>query len=221
MREITMSRAQVVTPIDRADDHCPLTWASPAHRPGPRRHRNEVDFGGRRVVVAGLLAVPARAQAAPRVGIGIVLGGGHRHRDRYDSGPTAIRTASGTIAASKRASAQARRTGIAGSYNFWNDRRYRNGDSGYKRRYGPKHKYVAGFRRGYEEGYRRAYAGSVIGATTATATATRATTTATTTVIAAATTATARTIATGTLADRVGYYRDRNGDRIIYERPRW
>lgn len=42
-------------------------------------------------------------------------------------------------------------------FDFRDDRRYRNGDSGYRRDYGPRHIYVDGFRDGYERGYRRAY----------------------------------------------------------------
>jgi hypothetical protein len=35
--------------------------------------------------------------------------------------------------------------------------RYRDGDSGYRDRYGSRSSYVSGYRRGYEEGYRRGY----------------------------------------------------------------
>jgi hypothetical protein len=37
--------------------------------------------------------------------------------------------------------------------NFWEDGRYRRGDYGYRRHYGPRSEYAAGYRDGYERGY--------------------------------------------------------------------
>jgi hypothetical protein len=43
-------------------------------------------------------------------------------------------------------------------FELWREGRYRDGDHGYKDRYGSRARYVSGFRSGYEEGYRRGYA---------------------------------------------------------------
>jgi hypothetical protein len=45
-------------------------------------------------------------------------------------------------------------------YRFSNDRRFRRGDAGYRRSFGPRHEYVRGFRAGYERGYRAGYEAS-------------------------------------------------------------
>jgi hypothetical protein len=42
-------------------------------------------------------------------------------------------------------------------YRFSNDRRFRRGDAGYRRSFGPRYEYVRGFRAGYERGYRAGY----------------------------------------------------------------
>ena len=42
-------------------------------------------------------------------------------------------------------------------FELWREGRYRDGDHGYKDRYGSRATYTSGFRRGYEEGYRRGY----------------------------------------------------------------
>jgi len=43
-------------------------------------------------------------------------------------------------------------------YQF-RDGRYRDGDTGYRRHYGSRGSYIAGFRRGYQVGYDRGYDG--------------------------------------------------------------
>jgi hypothetical protein len=43
-------------------------------------------------------------------------------------------------------------------FELWQEGRYRDGDHGYKDRYGSRANYVSGFRSGYEEGYRRGFA---------------------------------------------------------------
>lgn len=43
-------------------------------------------------------------------------------------------------------------------YQF-RDGRYRDGDTGYRRQYGSRGSYIAGFRRGYQVGYDRGYDG--------------------------------------------------------------
>ncbi len=40
---------------------------------------------------------------------------------------------------------------------WWDSRDYREGDSGYRRHYGPRHEYVQAYRQGYEQAYREAY----------------------------------------------------------------
>jgi len=42
-------------------------------------------------------------------------------------------------------------------YHFSSDRRFRHGDAGYQRSFGPRYEYVRGFRAGYERGYRAGY----------------------------------------------------------------
>jgi hypothetical protein len=37
--------------------------------------------------------------------------------------------------------------------SFWDDGRYRRGDYGYRRHFGPRSEYIAGYRSGYERGY--------------------------------------------------------------------
>ena len=46
-------------------------------------------------------------------------------------------------------------------YRFSNDRRFRQGDAGYRRSFGPRYEYVRGFRAGYERGYRAGYESSI------------------------------------------------------------
>lgn len=46
-------------------------------------------------------------------------------------------------------------------YRFSNDRRFRRGDAGYRRSFGPRYEYVRGFRAGYERGYRAGYESSI------------------------------------------------------------
>jgi hypothetical protein len=45
-------------------------------------------------------------------------------------------------------------------YRFSDDRRFRRGDAGYRRSFGPRYEYVRGFRAGYERGYRAGYEAS-------------------------------------------------------------
>lgn len=42
-------------------------------------------------------------------------------------------------------------------YSLSRDSKYRKGDAGYKKSYGPKQDYIAGYRDGYEQAYRRGY----------------------------------------------------------------
>lgn len=43
-------------------------------------------------------------------------------------------------------------------FDYRDEGRYRDGDSGYRREYGPRFAYVSAYRRGFSEGYRRGYA---------------------------------------------------------------
>jgi hypothetical protein len=45
-------------------------------------------------------------------------------------------------------------------YRFSRDSKFRHGDSGYRREFGPKFEYARGFRAGYERGYRAGYEAS-------------------------------------------------------------
>ena len=42
-----------------------------------------------------------------------------------------------------------------GEYDLIHDSKYRKGDAGYKKSYGPRQDYIAGYRDGYEQAYRR------------------------------------------------------------------
>lgn len=47
------------------------------------------------------------------------------------------------------------------SYEPTHDRKYRDGDHGYRSSYGPRYEYVRGYRRGYEEGYHDGYEANI------------------------------------------------------------
>ena len=42
-------------------------------------------------------------------------------------------------------------------FYYRDERRYREGDAGYRREYGPRYEYTRAYRRGFEEGYRQGY----------------------------------------------------------------
>ena len=42
-------------------------------------------------------------------------------------------------------------------FDYRDEGRYRSGDSGYRREYGPRYEHVSVYRRGFVEGYRRGY----------------------------------------------------------------
>lgn len=105
------------------------------------------------ILAAAVMGLPAPAQAGVRIGIVLVGHDDHAYyRDTY------------RIGFNRGYEDGLRHGGKDGhrhkDYNFWHDKRYRRGDAGYKRYCGPKHEYVAAYRRGYELGYRNAYAGS-------------------------------------------------------------
>lgn len=43
-------------------------------------------------------------------------------------------------------------------FDYRDEGRYRSGDAGYRREYGPRYEYASAYRRGFAEGYRRGYA---------------------------------------------------------------
>ncbi len=111
------------------------------------------------LLAAGLLApaltvaAPAAAGADVHVGVGLHVGGSGYYRHRppdtfrygYDRG-----FHEGTREGDRDARRHER-------FGFWDERRYRDSDRGYKRWMGPRWEYATGYRRGFEEGYRRAY----------------------------------------------------------------
>ncbi len=42
-------------------------------------------------------------------------------------------------------------------YNYRDEKRYREGDAGYRREFGPRYAYVSAYRHGFEDGYRQGY----------------------------------------------------------------
>jgi hypothetical protein len=118
-------------------------------------------FGLAASVLTGamLLAVPGESQAATRLGIGIFIG----HDSRYDRGYGYSRDTFrvGYSRGYEDGADRGRHDGRNNDrFDFWREGKYRCGDAGYRRSYGPKERYVAGYRDGYEQGYRRAYAAS-------------------------------------------------------------
>jgi hypothetical protein len=109
---------------------------------------------------AALLAAPTQSQAAVRIGVGVFLG----HPDyRYGYGYNGYGYNRDTFRIGYERGVQdgaehGRHDGWRNeSFDFVHDRRYRCGDAGYHRDFGPKDVYVNGYRRGYEEAYRSAY----------------------------------------------------------------
>ena len=100
------------------------------------------------LTAAGLWAMPASAQAGISVALAL---GWHEHercgtqRDAYRAGFD--RGYHDGLDRGKN-DGQDRRT-----YDVWRHGRYRDGDHGFERRFGPRPAYVAGYRRGFERGY--------------------------------------------------------------------
>jgi len=110
------------------------------------------------LAAASGLALPVASEAGARVGIGIAIG--DRGYDGY--GRAYIDTLQvGYGRGYQDGIDRGRNDGRRGDrFDLWREKRYRNGDAGYRSDYGPRYEYVNGYRRGFEEGYRRAY-GSV------------------------------------------------------------
>lgn len=106
------------------------------------------------LVVSSLLAVPEPARAGVVIGVGVRI---DDHGTRYGRAGEAFR------AGYNRGYEEGYKEGAKDGrhdrrYSFWDDKRYRKADAGYRGWMGPKYRYQDAFRRGYEEGYRRAYA---------------------------------------------------------------
>jgi flagellar biosynthesis/type III secretory pathway protein FliH len=105
------------------------------------------------LAAAGLLAVPEPAAAGVRIGVAVALD----HGTDYGYASGAFR------AGFDRGYEDGYKAGVKDGrhdrrYSFWDEKRYRRADAGYKGWMGPKWRYQEAYRRGFEEGYRRAYA---------------------------------------------------------------
>lgn len=103
-------------------------------------------------LLAAVAAMPAPASAGTRVGLVITAS----HHDGGRHGDAAY------ARGYERGLRDGRREGVSDARHrdwdpVWQDRRYRAGDPGYRRSYGPRPVYVAGYRDGFERGYRSAF----------------------------------------------------------------
>lgn len=103
------------------------------------------------LAVGVFAAVPAAVSAAPRVGIAIVVNGGHGRDAR---GAFRYGFERGRSEGAERGYRDARR----GGGDFQRDSWYRGGDRGYRGWMGSRGDYASGYRQGYESAYRRACA---------------------------------------------------------------
>ena len=103
------------------------------------------------------LTSPAPAQAGVRIGVAVADRSGYNDRDGYR----------GRYALERIAFDNGYRDGLREGdkddrhddrFDYRDEGRYRSGDSGYHREYGPRYEYVSVYRRGFAEGYRRGYA---------------------------------------------------------------
>ena len=106
------------------------------------------------LAVAGTMAVPARSEAAVRVGIVLVGHSDYRADYRADYRPGAYRA--GYDRGLNDGAREGNRDGRRGeAFSFWDEGRYRR--AGYHSRYGSRSAFQAGYRSGFEAGYRQAY----------------------------------------------------------------
>ncbi len=99
------------------------------------------------LVAAGMMAVPAQTAA----GIAIIVG--HSDRERPDAYRMGYSRGFDDGFDRGKHDAQHR-----DGFNLWRHDRYRDGDAGYHRNYGPRPFYIRGYRNGFERGYGEAYA---------------------------------------------------------------
>jgi hypothetical protein len=114
-------------------------------------------FAAGTLLAAAAFAFPAPSQAQVRVGD--VLGG-RDSRVHGDTGYGFDQTY--RIGYEKGVEDGQKRGGKDGSKGddyrgLIHDSKYRKGDAGYKKSYGPRQDYIAGYRDGYEQAYRRGY----------------------------------------------------------------
>jgi hypothetical protein len=108
------------------------------------------------LAAAAAFAFPAPSQAQAR--IGDVFGGRDSRvsRDgRYGFGDTYRIGYDKGIEDGQKRGTKDRSKGD--QYSLSHDSKYRKGDAGYKKSYGPRQDYIAGYRDGYEQAYRRGY----------------------------------------------------------------
>lgn len=99
------------------------------------------------LIAVSMLAVPDQSQAGINIGIRI-----DRRSRYYDSGRVAYNRGY------EDGYREGEKDGRHGDrFGFWDEGRYRGGDHGYRRNYGPRWEYTNAYRRGFEAGYRRAY----------------------------------------------------------------
>ena len=101
---------------------------------------------------ATVLAVTNPAQADVRVGVVVVA-----QRDGYRNRVTVERIAfdQGYRDGLREGERDDRRDD---RFGYRDEVRYREGDAGYRREYGPRYAYMSAYRRGFVDGYRRGYA---------------------------------------------------------------
>jgi hypothetical protein len=111
------------------------------------------------LVAAAAFAIPAPSQAQVRVGD---IFGGRDSRDsrvsrdaRYGYGDTYRIGYDRGIEDGQKSGGKDRSKGD--QYSLSHDSKYRKGDAGYKKSFGPRQDYIAGYRDGYEQAYRRGY----------------------------------------------------------------
>ena len=105
-------------------------------------------------IALGALTAAAPAQADVRVGIQIGPSrGGYNDRGRFDARRIAFDN--GYRDGLREGNRDDRRDD---RYSYRDERRYREGDAGYRREYGSRYEYASAYRRGFEDGYRQGYA---------------------------------------------------------------
>jgi len=111
------------------------------------------------LAAAGGLALPAPSEAGTQIGIGITVGSDH-HRDHRRGRRDYVDTFRMGYGRGYEDGIESGRRDVRrhDRFDFRHDKRYRKGDHGYKRQFGPRQEYCDGYRSGFEEGYRRAFA---------------------------------------------------------------
>ncbi len=113
---------------------------------------NRTTIGALAATVA--LAVPLPAQAG--VGVSVVIGDDRGGYESYRGRYTADRIAfdNGYRDGLREGEKDDRKDD---RFEYRDEGRFRDGDAGYKRDYGPRSAYISAYRRGFVDGYRRGY----------------------------------------------------------------